>query len=129
MTATWSRYSTNGYECSSTGDKRFSAFYAKSNNGKTIEEVYQLDIKGYRSVSNDLMSGKGKPPLCALTRQELYLRYRDLWCVYFEENPDLLLEIMEISKTKVLTDRFASSEINQARAIVDICNFDELLLL
>ena len=75
------------------------------------------------------MAGKGKPPLRAISRKELYLQYRDLWCVYFEENPDLLLEIMEIAKTKILTDQFASSEINQARAIADICNFSELLLL
>lgn len=39
---------SNFYEVSSKGDKRFSAFYARLKDGRTIEEAYQLDVKGYR---------------------------------------------------------------------------------
>lgn len=59
----WARYSNNGYEVSSKGDKRFSALHARLNNGKTIEEIYQLYIKGYRSVTESFMEGKGKPAI------------------------------------------------------------------
>ena len=44
------------YECSSRGDKRFSAFYAYVD-GKSIEYIYQVEIKGYSSIEE----GKGKP--------------------------------------------------------------------
>ena len=60
---TWSRYSNNGYEVSSAGDKRFSALNATFKKGtiiegvdvggRTIEDVYQSVIKKSR---------KGQPP-------------------------------------------------------------------
>lgn len=59
----WARKSDNGYEVSSLGDRRFSAFYARLNNGKTIEEMYQLYIKGYRSITEQCLEGKGKPAI------------------------------------------------------------------
>lgn len=59
----WDRFSDNGYEVSSAGDKRFSAKYAKFKegtiingtdvSGMTVEYVYQVIIK---------KSGKGKAP-------------------------------------------------------------------
>ena len=59
----WNRYSDNGYEVSSRGDNRFSAFNATFRegtiidsvdvSGRTIEDVYQNVIK---------KSGKGKAP-------------------------------------------------------------------
>lgn len=58
----WSRRSANGYEVSTKGDPRFSALIAKLPDGRTIEEAYQLDIKGYRSLGSDWRLGKGKPP-------------------------------------------------------------------
>ena len=59
----WSRYSDNSYEVSSQGDKRFSALFAKLKDGRTIEEAYQLDVKGYRQQSNNWKEGKGKAPI------------------------------------------------------------------
>ena len=41
----WQR--KEGYECSSKGDKRFSALFATMPDGRTIEQWYQCDIKGY----------------------------------------------------------------------------------
>ena len=43
MTYKWARY--GGYEVSSKGDKRFSAFNAYLPDGRSIEQVYQCDIK------------------------------------------------------------------------------------
>lgn len=122
----WSRFSCNGYEVSSHGDKRFSAFYAKLKDGRTIEEAYQLDIKGYRKYSNDPKFGKGKPPLTNIEEQEQWNQYKNLWIQYFYENPDLLKDIAEKAKDKTLTDKFASTSVSQARAIAEILN-DTLL--
>jgi len=121
-TSTWSRYSNNGYEVSSKGDTRFSALYAKLKDGRTIEEAYQLDIKGYRKVSNNWTAGKGKPSLNSMSHEEQYQAYKQLWKQYLSENPELLEDLRVKSAGKVLTDRFASSDINQARALSDLLN-------
>ena len=41
---TWAQKSENGYEVSSKGDKRFSAFYAKLKNGKSVILLYITDL-------------------------------------------------------------------------------------
>jgi hypothetical protein len=77
-------------ECSSRGDRRFSAFYARirGRGGRLIEEIYQAakvfedgrtgcswrEAKGRRAVNMDEVRG-------------LYSR---LWDEYFDENPQLL---------------------------------------
>lgn len=114
----WYRNHEYGYECSSIGDRRFSAFYAKLNDGRSIEEHYQVDVKGYRTINE----GKGKPPLLNKTRKQLYIEYKKLWKQYFSLNPGLLDELIERVDEKVLTDKFATTDINQARAITDILN-------
>ena len=54
---TWSRF--GGYECSSKGDARFSAFRARMPDGRSIEEWYQCDVKGYDPGGTAWRSGKG----------------------------------------------------------------------
>ena len=66
----WSRY--GGYECSTRGDRRFSAFTALLHDGRTIEQHYQCDIKGYQPGGRNWRLGKGKPPI----------RQTDLWEEY-----------------------------------------------
>lgn len=68
----WARFSPNGYECSSAGDTRFSALFAKLPDGRTIEEAYQLDIKGYRAITDNWKEAKGKPPLNGKSKAELF---------------------------------------------------------
>lgn len=74
-------------ECSSRGDKRFSAFYAKVN-GRTIEEQYQA-----AKVFEDGRSGltwkeaKGK---VAVNQEYCRRLYSALWDQYIDENPELL---------------------------------------
>lgn len=118
----WSRISDNNYEISSKGDNRFSALYAKLKDGRTIEEAYQLDIKGYREFSNDWKFGKGKKPLRDINEEQLFKEYKNLWKTYFNEKPDLLEEISILAKDKILTDMFAYTKISQARAIAEILN-------
>lgn len=77
-------------ECSSRGDKRFSAFYAriKSLGNKSIEELYQA-----KKVFSDGTTGltwreaKGKR---AINMPEVAKYYEDLWRIYLNENPELI---------------------------------------
>lgn len=121
----WARRVKRGepyYEVSTKGDKRFSSLLARLSNGFTIEEVYQLKIKGYGKISNDWRVGKGKPPLIKITKEELYKKYKNIWKIFFKENPKKLKELQDLIKNKTITDMFATSEINQAHAICDILN-------
>ena len=125
---TWQRKSDDGFEVSSRGgkeldgDNQFSALYAKLKDGRTIEEAYQLDVKGYRVHGNDWKLGKGKEPLIKMTMEEQYSKYKALWGKWCDENPQKLEYLERRSKGKVLTDGFATSEINQARVLAELIN-------
>lgn len=125
------------YEVSTAGDKRFSALNATfaegtiidgiDVSGKTIEYVYQNVIK---------KSGKGKAPAKDsilnldgknLTKEELedfsyYKGYLPLWQEWARQNPALISELKAKSAGKTLTDKFARTKVNQARALTDILN-------
>lgn len=114
----WARFAPNSYECSSAGDKRFSALFAVLPDGRTIEEAYQLDVKGYRSLTDDWRFAKGKPALVEKTHDELFSEYLALWEEWAAYNQDLIDELVQIVQGgKVLTDKFASTKINQAHAL------------
>ena len=119
MKFTWHRF--GGYECSSKGDKRFSAFNAVLKDGRSIEQHYQCDIKGYDPCGKDWRLGKGKPSLRDL---DLYTEYLNLWRAWAQDNLPLMRELYHAARKQgcVLSDRFATSEINQARALSDILN-------
>ena len=120
MTAySWARFHPHGYECSSHGDPRFSALYARLADGRTIEEAYQLDVKGYRSLGSNWRLGKGKPPLVAQSHAVLWAAYRALWGTYLAENPQLIEALREHT---VLTDKFARTPVSQARALAELMN-------
>lgn len=74
-------------ECSSAGDKRFSAFYAYVN-GRSIEDQYQA-----AKVFSDGVTGlswraaKGRQ---ATNAAECAVLYSRLWDQYIAEHPDLL---------------------------------------
>lgn len=119
----WARYAANGYECSTRGDKRFSAMCAMLRDGRTIEEAYQLDVKGYRRIGYTAMQAKkdrGAHAPVRLTPKQLWQGYLALWKQWASENPALVRELAEKSRNKVLTDMFASSDISQARALAVI---------
>ena len=51
-----------------------------------------------------------------------YVGYLPLWQEWAKQNPELLEELREKSKGKVLTDKFANTRVSQARALADILN-------
>ena len=117
----WGRYS-KGYEVSSKGDKRFSAFNAKMPDGRTIEMHYQCDVKGYCPGCTMWRMGKGKPPLDR--RKDLWKEYLNLWKEWANDNETLILELRDkaLQHNCTLTDCFATTNINQARALATILN-------
>ena len=84
-------------ECSSRGDKRFSAFYArlKIYANRSIEEIYQA-----RKVFEDGSTGltwrqaKGRKPVNV---DEVRRLYSCLWDMYIIENPELLQVLLDAS--------------------------------
>lgn len=84
-------------ECSSKGDKRFSAFYAriKRRDNKSIEEIYQaakIFDNGYTNLH--WKQAKGKKPV---NIEECKKLYSELWDEYIAENPDLLVPLCSAS--------------------------------
>lgn len=77
-------------ECSSKGDKRFSAFSARLRQfgNKSIEELYQAS-KVFEDGSTGLTwrEAKGKK---AVNQDECSLYYEFLWDTYIYENPQLI---------------------------------------
>jgi hypothetical protein len=141
----WAKQTTTGqgYEVSSAGDRRFSALYAQLSDGRTIEEAYQLDVKGYRNhpeiqeqlgaevkfqalFSNQKFRNifKGQPPLTSITREQSEQQYKELWRTWANENPALMEELAENARASggVLTDKFATTQISQARALSELLN-------
>lgn len=116
----YSRHS--GYEVSSMGDKRFSAFYAKLKDGRCIEQHYQCCVKGYDPGGTNWKLGKGKPPKTYMTREELYNRYLELWKQWALNHPDEMKELREmaINNSYTLRDSFSNGPVNQARALAQI---------
>lgn len=71
-------------ECSSRGDRRFSAFFARVD-GRSIEEHYQR-AKLLDPPVGHWRSAKGRT---ALNGAEVRLLYATLWDRYIDENPAL----------------------------------------
>lgn len=118
----WQR--KGGYECSSKGDIRFSAFNAKMPDGRTIEQWYQCDIKGYDIGGTNWRLGKGKPPMFAFPDNQLWEMYLNLWRMWALHNAGLVIQLSKLAEehNNCLSDCFATSNINQARALAQIIN-------
>ena len=121
---TWHRNSETGYEVSSRGDITFSALYAKMPGGRTIEQWYQCDIKGYDIGGTNWKLGKGKPPLFPYPGEHLWELYLSLWRLWAIHHSDELIELLGHAEKHgfILNDMFATTKINQAHALATILN-------
>ena len=148
-TVQWAVKADNSYEVSTAGDKRFSAlnatfqegtiFEGQDVGGYTIEEVYQTFAK-HGELSKNWQKYKGKGPSEGslvytdkeLTKEEYenhsYEKaYLPLWQLWAEQNPELIEDLREKSKGKILTDKYASrTTVSQARALADILNMSTI---
>lgn len=117
---TWQR--RGGYEVSSMGDRRFSAFNAIMPDGRSIECHYQCCIKGYDPGGTNWRLGKGKPGLDPSV--DLWQQYLNLWRIWSNNNLPLMRELYFLSKDKkcILSDCFSSTLVNQAHALSEILN-------
>lgn len=124
MSYTWSR--TQGYEVSSIGDKRFSAFHAIMPDGRSLEMHYQCDVKGYDVGGTNWWLGIGKPPLKEVDTWKAYL---NLWIIWAHNNMPLIYDLWQNTReTRLLRDSFARTPINQAHALSRILNNLEWLI-
>lgn len=112
---------TAGYEVSSKGDLRFSALHAKMYDGRTLEQHYQCDVKGYEPGGLHWSRWKGKPPI-SCTVEEARAAYYRLWELWAQDHPKLIQELYwkAVEHDYTLSDSFATSETNQAAALVRI---------
>jgi len=93
-------------ECSSKGDKRFSAFYArlKCYKNKTIEEIYQASKIFENGITGlTIKEAKGR---FHVNYKETKVIYSDLWDLYILENPELIKVLINCSG---LSDIFGQS--------------------
>lgn len=80
-------------ECSSNGDRRFSAFYAriKARNNLAIEEIYQaskvFNFDGKRVSGLTWQKAKGRR---AENQERVNKLYSELWDEYINEHPELI---------------------------------------
>lgn len=84
-------------ECSSKGDKRFSAFYARipSESNLTIEELYQrAKIFADGSTGLSWREAKGRK---GINQEFVSTLYSQLWDKYIEERPELLSILKQAS--------------------------------
>lgn len=111
-----------GYQVNTTGDKRYSPFIATVRDGRTIEAIYQCDIKGYDPGGTNWKAGKGKPPLDKTT--ELFTEYFGLWEEWFIANTGAVEELNEILKTNLyrIGDKFGTTNVNQGLVLSILLN-------
>ena len=81
-------------ECSSKGDKRFSAFYAKLDN-RSIEEWYQ-SFKIFEDGRTGLSINEAKGRK-AVNQAEAAEYYSKLWDIYIKQNPSYLVDLQNAS--------------------------------
>lgn len=88
-------------ECSSRGDNRFSAFFARLPDGVSIEELYQASkIFSDGSTGLSIREAKGRHPVNIIDVRELYSR---LWDLYISRHPELMDVLVKVTG---LSDQF-----------------------
>jgi len=99
-TRRWAVNSSNGYDISVKGDKRFTANNAFLKNGKSIAELFVKHKK--------------------LSAEERYQKLKELWAQYLDENPKLFKDLLEKTKGKTIILPTAKGPVNTARALSDL---------
>lgn len=94
-------------ECSSRGDKRFSAFFARFSDGRTIEQIYQAA----KVDANGVPVGKGKRAHHVVVKGQVHPIellsefYYALWWHYLTKRPPLVEVLREYDGFTDMFDR------------------------
>lgn len=75
-------------------------------------------------AGNYTVSEMPEPEITNEDKQDFsyYVGYLPLWQEWAKQNPELMSELREKAKGKVLTDKFAKTQVSQARALAEILN-------
>lgn len=92
-----------------TSEGRVAKFFRENFNIHFINESYLNKSSGHKSFQDF----------------SYYEGYLPLWQEWARQNPKLIKELRQKSSGKVLTDQFANTRVNQARALADILNSRE----
>ena len=113
-------------------NKQFKIAYRNTDkaslNGYTGLEMIDMFLKAGSIPSNIVFSKEwvdtGKFNLSDEAKEDFSYTegYLPLWQEWAKQNPELIEELREKSKGKVLTDKFANTRVSQARALADILN-------
>lgn len=111
-----------GYQVNTKGDRRYSPFITRIRDGRTIEEIYQCDVKGYDVGGTNWKLGKGKPSLDKDV--DLFTSYFELWEEWFNEHPKEVDELHEILKLNLyrIGDKFGTTSVNQGLVLSILLN-------
>lgn len=110
--------SENGFDVSDKEDKlakKFSPYLAKLSDGRSIEEHYQVDIKGYTSIEE----GRRNPSK-NLTGEELKKAYLDLWREWADAHPELMGKLRDAALKN--NNSLVSSFLLQADVLTTLLN-------
>lgn len=111
-------------ECSSAGDTRFSAYYARVTlfgKTKTIEEWYQLSKRFGKIRPMSVREAKGKAPTHLIINGKRYSAhyltqwYKLLWLKYLDDHPELVQYAAQFDE---FTDKFRGKRIVNCQADV-----------
>lgn len=83
--------------------------------------LYTLPKELAQAIANDFIGEKDATE-AQLQDYSYYRIYLPLWQEWARQNPELIEELREKSKGKILTDQFANTRVSQARALSDILN-------
>ena len=113
-------------------DKQFKVAYRNTDkaslNGYTGFEMIDMFLQAGPIPNNIVFSkewvdtGKFNLSKAELEDFSYYNGYLPLWQEWAKQNPDLIAELAEKAKGKTLTDKFAGTNVSQARALSDILN-------
>ena len=86
--------------------------------------MVSVRCKRYDIGGTNWKLGKGKPPAYGLDPKTQWEMYFNLWKVWAMTHKDLIVDLHSkaVSQGGILSDRFANSDINQARALAQILN-------
>ena len=81
-------------------------------------ELLEIGIRGFSNTNE----GFKQPARNGIRPEQCWQLYRQLWQTWAGLHPDLMDELMKQASGLVITNQFANSPINSARALAELLN-------